>query len=253
MRVLVTLYTPKNTRIPVNYKYNILAGIYSKLQSVNPQEAERMHEKHKHDQQGLFIKKLFTFSDIIAPCRYENGFLYFKSNTAKILYCFYENDMAELFIKGIFNNQSIRIGSTVFGIDSVNILPDKTYNSTTLKLLSPVHLKKNSPDIYEPSIFISPTDNDFCYLIRERLKSKYIYLNGYDKADDVFENVHIEKSISKIYPRLYDIKGIQIKGYLGVDIKIHAPPDIIHIALHSGIGQTNTNGFGCVIPEQEII
>jgi len=85
-----------------------------------------------------------------------------------------------------------------------------------------------------------PGESRFHSLIKENLKKKTIAF-GMEPLDG---NISIEP-IGKIVQKIITYKGIVIKGSEG-RFRLKTNENMLNMALNSGLGSKNSQGFGCI-------
>jgi len=225
--------------LPIYYNYLLQGLIYK---NIFPELAEFLHNE------GFCFKKrrfkMFSFSRLQGV---------FRINAEKKTIVF--EDSAELVISTPLTELSqslgdfilkdnFRLGKEQIVIDGIEmkdcIVRD---NSIILRTLSPVTAYSTAtlPDGSKYTIYYNPQEKRFEEIINNNLRKKYYALNG-EKAPEY--SVHL-KIRSKPKLNIVKFKGIIIKGYI-FNMELTGPRELLQLAVDTGVGGKNSQGFGCV-------
>ena len=259
MRFTLTLAALSlSQRLTLNYQYPLSAAIYKIIQRADADYASFLHEQgYRHGGKSF---KLFTFSDLRTAFDILGDRLVMKTTTASLTICFHVPDAAENFIKGLFMNQRLDIADSrdkaSFTVQQVTAekTPIITDNEQVLlQPMSPVVVgRKNERGNYD---YVSPADADFADLVINNLIDKYAAT--IETGDQELQNLRSTVAVQPVFfnlparRRLLTIKAgtaaeTKVRGYDKFRLRIHAPADLIAMALNTGIGTHNAMGMGCV-------
>lgn len=256
MRFRLLLAKSSKCIIPINYQYELSAWVYKKIKEADHQYADFLHregysKKHKHF-------KFFTFSNLyIRDFQVLKDRLKINNPSISFDISFLVPRGAENFIKGVFQNQQLRLGDAItqgnFEVIQIEAKRINAIDGTArLKASSPVVVskpkEKNGKLI--PN-YLAPENKDYKDLFFKNLINKYQAaqahglvsgLNGLSESDMDL------KVLSKPRSRLVTIKAFtpqetRVKGYL-YDFELTTPKPLIEIGLQAGFGEKNSLGFG---------
>lgn len=232
----------KELILPLNYNHTI-HGV------VNNWLGDSSYRNFIHNQGFKYEKrsfKLYTFSDLIGKYKsLEDGRIkYF--NTAQIYVASYDDEFLKYLIRNFIFEEEIKILDTNVSIESIETI--NTNKSTVeetiiVQTLSPVTVYStfNTFEGKKKTHFYHPGDNEFSTQIRNNLKKKYV---AFHKREPVNQNFFI-KLLSKPKLKIKRYKGFLIKGWLS-NFQLEGSSELIKLALDSGIGAKNSQGFGFV-------
>lgn len=258
MRFKITLKrTSKENQIPASYAYELHSVLLKILHQADEQYADFIHNLGHQVPDSHKSFKLFCFSQLfIYPFHIEKGRITIRGDKVSFLLSFYVDKTAETFIMGLFKDQHFRLGNvecqTAFQIENVEVVALPAFAETmTYKLLSPVFVGKKNADSATDS-HLSPQEVDYVSFLKNSLLDKY--LSVHTTLPTAWQNAPFEIEIlggEQAKPKLITIKAgkggqTQIKGYTNFRVRITAPTQLHEIALLTGLGSKNSQGFGFV-------
>ncbi len=190
--------------------------------------------------------KLFTFSNIKGNYIYnaQNKTLTFDDEIFIVL-SFYNDDSHGCILENAAAGKPIRFGRSFVPLIGC-FAAEEEYRPCAVDTVSPitVHSTLEKPDGKRLTHFYEPDDRDFSKLIRSNLIHKTEAVYGQKPGDDSFSiRPYNSRGTRRITTRY---NGMIIKGWQGRFI-IDGSPEMIKMALLSGIGDKNSIGFGCVL------
>ena len=250
-------YQAYGGKLPINYHYELSAWIYKVIAQGDQQYAEWLHlngfsEKHRNF-------KLFVFSKLYSPAtKPEGDRLIFRSDKASFYLSLLPEKSTEAFIKGIFREQVFSLGDKIskvqFRVLQIEMIspPDFT-NQYVFKTISPVVVSANQENSRYPR-YVSPDENGYGQLIINNLKEKYRLF--YNKIFDGDTNFEFEL-LSPIRSKLIKIKAglkeeTQVRGFIFA-FRLVADSELLKIMYDAGLGEKNSQGFGCVECENVLV
>lgn len=262
MRFKITLRVNRKrfgNKIPINYQYEMSAAIYKILSSADTEFATWLHENGFQMDNGKQFK-LFTFSRLQIP---KNGFtilkqsnqLELKSQTVDFQISFMPENSTQTFIGGVFENRTFEIGRrdalVQFEVESIELLPPPEFKETMVfNALSPISVSchdEQGRDRYPQT----PQEFKDAEWIRERLLcnliDKYSAFYGKEYSGEKFLKY---MTLSEPKSSLISIKAgtreeTRVRGF-SCQLALNAPPELQKIAYESGLGELNSQGFGCL-------
>lgn len=260
MRFKVTLSVNQHIfgrRIPLNYQYELSAVIYHILASGNESYAEWLHENGFQLENGKTFK-LFTFSRL----KPENFRILRQSNQVELLsgkvewqIGFQPEKSTQRFIEGLFQKRVFEVGNrqsvVQFQVENIEMMSPPDYSDTmTFETLSPISVSKRLEDgrDYYPQNGEEFGKADW---VRDRLLQnlldKYEAIEGKSYEGDSFLDM---MTLSEPKSSLVTIKAgtpqeTKVRGFM-CKLAIHCPTELMRIAYESGLGEGNSQGFGCL-------
>lgn len=243
MRLKIVFNCNKNIILSVDLNYYIQSFIYKNISS---ELAEFLHDKGYSANGRIF--KLFTFSKLFGQCTFDKQnkrFHFFPPVTIYIA------SPIESFIRTFANhiliNNDLHIGNNKLEVMNISFENDEVNEEVYVKTLSPIVVYST---MYEPNgkkytCYFMPGDPKFESLIAANLTKKLI---AYGQAP---ENSMIElKPIGSIEQKIVSYKGFIIKGSEGRFL-LKGSKNVVNIALNSGLGAKNSQGFGFIIQDRK--
>ncbi len=239
MRLTINLFSRKALRLPLSYNEIIQGFIYRHLDEVLG------NFLHNH---GFIYKKrhfkLFTFSRIIGKVKVGEGFFEITPPFKLIISSPYDKLLQSL-AENLIRISEIYIGDNPVYIESINVhFTPPISDRVKIKMLSPVTvystLKK--PDGKKKTYYYNPFEKEFSELTRENILKKYVAF--YRKKPEIKEFAIEPLRVSKRDEKIIRYKNFIIKGWIGV-YSIKGNPELIRFAYDAGIGNKNSQGFGC--------
>ena len=244
-------------RLPINYQYEMSAAIYKILSSGSDEYAQWLHDNGFTLENGKQFK-LFTFSHLNIPKRR----LLKQSNQLELLsdhvfwqITFLPEHSTQNFIGGLFQDRVFEIGNKVskvqFEVENIELLPPPEFQKTMVyKTLSPISISYND-DLGRDCYPQSPEEFATAEWVRERLLSnlldKYSAICSNDFSGDTYLDMMM---LSPAKSSLIAIKSgtpaeTKVRGF-SCNFALNAPPELQRIAYESGLGELNSQGFGCL-------
>lgn len=243
--------------LPINYQYELSAVIYRILASGSEAYAEWLHENGFRLGTGKQFK-LFTFSRL----ELEKFRILRQSNQLELLsdkvawqISFLPEKSTQKFIEGLFQKRVFEVGNrqsvVQFQVDSIEMLPSPEYTDTmTFESLSPItvsHRLEDGRDAYPQ------TSEEFSNApwalesLFQNLLDKYKAFYGKPYEGERFFDM---MTLTEPKSALVTIKAgtpqeTKVRGFL-CRLALHCPAELMRIAYESGLGEGNSQGFGCL-------
>ncbi|NCC98637.1 MAG: CRISPR-associated endoribonuclease Cas6 [Bacteroidia bacterium] len=259
MRFKLTLVIDKKqygSIIPINYQYEQSAVIYNTLSRASEKFSLWLHENGYQLDSGKRFK-LFTYSPLKIEKRKilkDTQRLQILSDTVEWQISFLCERSTQQFIQGVFSQQVFELGDRLsrvrFRIQSVELLPTPIFTEEMeFVTMSPIFIRYKNSD--GKVSHLSPTDERSKNLIKSNLLSKYEAYNKLPYSDDFDFNFEL---LDEPKQKLITIKSgtpeeTHIVCYL-CKFSMCAPIELMKIAYESGIGNENSQGFGCIRVEK---
>ncbi len=238
MQIKLSFISNKNIILPIHYN-NILQGfIYNNM---DERLAEFLHEKGFEFKGRNF--KFFSFSRILTKGVKEGRSLNFGKSIDFVV-----SSPLEEFCQSISNNMlfsdRLRIGRNYVRFKNLEVLDSSVEgNSLIVSTLSPIVTYSTfiKPNGKKYTQYFRTSNENFYKLIRENLLKKYNIFYKEDQEDVDFSIELIgEEMTNLVYYKKTIVKGISGKFRLEADKKI------LDLALSTGLGSKNSQGFGLV-------
>ncbi len=233
--------------IPIQYNYLVQSAIYNALSEDVGGFFHDIGFEHK----GRSFR-MFTFSRLMGKSTFQKhtktlrfqGPLTFVVGSPIPQFC---SSLAT----GLLRLGSVHIGSQSFCVRKVQVYkPEVQGNSVDVKMLSPTVVYKTMKT-YEGknyTCYFQPGETEFYDLTRTNLEKKYEILTQLSPPTDPPYRVMV-----KGRPRLnvLDYKGTVIKGYTCF-LRLTGPQELLQVAIDAGLGVKNSQGFGCLVPDEPV-
>lgn len=239
MRLKILFNCKKDIILSVDYNYNIQSFIYKNISS---EMADFLHEKGYYFKERNF--KLFTYSKLLGKCTFDKDNKSFCFKPPVTLYISSPvDDFIVSFANHILTSNNLYICNNKLEVESIELERDKPEKEIYIKTLSPIVVYST---LFEATgtkytCYFMPGESKFNSLIQENLRKKTIAF-GFDPQDGILS---IEP-VGRIEQKIVTYKGFIIKGSEG-KFKLKSNENLIDMALNSGLGSKNSQGFGCII------
>ena len=251
MRLKITFLKPEGEmRFPVHYNHLVQGFIYRYLERIDPELSEVVHAEGFKVIRGKGLKKfkLFTFSRFIPPSspRIEGDYILFPK-TVFLMVCSPIARILEAFARGIVKPERVRIGDERLIVKEITIetLKEPIEGPLHVRTISPITIRETvrGEDGKRRSVFLAPFSKEFKERIERNLKDKWTALTGEELNGKVFDiklkdGAHFKKRVLKY-------KGTVVEAWDG-EFVIDGRPELLRLALYSGLGERNSQGFGCI-------
>ncbi len=260
MRFKINLIQTQNNysrRLSLNYQYELSAATYNILASGNEEFAEWLHENGFRLVNGKQFK-LFTFSRL-NPEKYrilrQSNQLELLSDRVEWHITFLPERSTQKFVEGLFQKRVFEVGNrhsvVQFQVDSIEMLPSPEFADTmTFETLSPVSVSRRLEDGRD-AYPLNGEDFSNTPWVRERLmqnlldKYEAFYGTPYD-GERFFDMMTLTEPKSALVTiKAGTPQETKVRGFL-CRLALHCPAELMHIAYESGLGEGNSQGFGCL-------
>jgi len=240
MQLQLNLGIKKRIYLPIHYNHVVQGAIYNNL---DQETAKKIHEVGFTYEKRSF--RLFTFSRLMGRYQIDKKAqtISFDSDLKLVISSpleFFCSSLLEHFLKvGIF-----RLGEYELEVIGVDIIQDKiTDKRVRIRSLSPIVTYSTilKADHKKYTFYFQPGEPEFTRLVQENIAKKYSIIHKTSVPNGEI------KILPSSQPRLSIInyKGTIIKGYM-CNLVMEGPPVMLQVALDTGIGSKNSQGFGCV-------
>lgn len=246
---LTISFEPKEERsqIPIQYNYIVQSAIY---QALTKDVGGFFHDVGFELGGRRF--KMFTFSRLIgkASVNKEKGTLEFRGPINLVVASPIPQFCASL-VTGLLKLGEITLDRAILSVRKVQISEPKVDgNFLNVKVISPVvvYSTMTKYDGSKYTCYFNPKEKDFQLLVEENLRKKYQIL-----AQDNVPRDPPFKITPKGTPKLsiLNYKGTIIKGYT-CRFSLEGPTSLLQVALDAGLGSKNSQGFGCIVPDNPV-
>lgn len=237
-RVKVTFYSDKPIVLPLNYNHILQSCIYKTL---TPELSSFLHSKGFEVEGRVF--KLFTFSKLFGRYNVSNRVISFIPPVH-----FYFSTSVNLIIDTlsaeVLKIKQVRIGDNQLTVESVDFNIIKPSNEVKVKTVSPitVHIPEENKNRY-----LSPDDERFFEFLKSNLNRKFMANFGYS-GDEVLI-IPLSKRWKKV---VTFFKNTPVVGWEG-RLLLKGEEKMIGLALSTGLGSKNSQGFGMIIEQDDQI
>ena len=228
--------------IPMHYNHMVQAALLNALKS--DEYRQFIHDEGYHYEKRSY--KPFTFSTLMGKTKKikDEKKIQFIDNMRLIVSSSQKEFIAEL--KDGLEEKGLRLGNQQLNIQRV-IVDEELLVGSYLKVesLSPVVAYSTVIEGEKKRTqYFSPLDKAFSQILRENIIKKYKAIYGESTLEeDSFEVIPI--ATEKYIKSVVYYKNFIINGYNGKFILL-GNPTLIQLALESGLGGKNAQGFGCI-------
>jgi CRISPR-associated endoribonuclease Cas6 len=252
MRLKLVFYSGLNAEIPINYNHFLTSAIYSYLAKDDKKYSSRLH--------GLNSYKFFTFSWLqVEKKKVERYFIKILSDKVLWYISSPSKEFINTFANGLMKIGYLQIGSTLFELQQVEVLPEVDINSEMRFIcLSPIVV--TTKKYYNGKLvkyYYKPEDDqeEIAERIKNNLIKKYesfynINVKGNDNDNAV---VDITFNFDQRYLPKAKVLVHYVKGNLDIKIPAIMCPfavkgnrELIKFGYECGFGELNSAGFGMV-------
>jgi len=215
------------------------AAIYAAL---DPELAQLLHNRgFPIDKRAM---KMIVFSDVAfrhSPTPMDGGLRF--QGPATIVVASPMPEIIGSYATSLLKNGQFRVGSNLFNVIAVKVDDSKVKGeSVMVRTLSPIVAYSTllRPDGRKYTCYFQPGESDFARLVAENLARKYRVVFGREPESPLQLDVH---RCGRMVIR--NFKGTVVKGWHCV-LNLRGPSDLLTLALDSGLGSKNSQGWGCV-------
>jgi len=242
MKLKISLMSSSRFLIKMEYKSSLQAVIYSML---DEQLAKWLHNQGFTYEKRSF--KLFCFT------RFQEKYRFIKE-TEEFLY---PNEVSFLISSPVYEileqtaqnfalSTKLNIAGNEFVVSSIEVLPPEATDSGLIRInaVEPieVHSTLTKGDGTKKTYYYSPKEKEFSELINKNLQKKW------ESFFDEESPYHIKiEPVNMKYcrERVQNFKGKVIKGWTG-HFWLSGDPVALQFALDTGIGSSNSAGYGFI-------
>jgi CRISPR-associated endoribonuclease Cas6 len=242
--------------LPLNYQYELSAWIYRIIQHADADFAAFLHQRGYQTPLHKSFK-LFCFSQLDVPKRrIEGDRLHIECREVSFMIGFYVDRAAEEFIRGLFQQQRLRLGDRLsqanFTVQTVEMrplrLPADPNAPVRVRLRSPLVVARKRSD-GQPDEYLHPTDPDFGRLLYTNLIDKYVAATGrpapvwWDATRFGYRALSAEPKSQLITIKSGTTAQTKVRGWR-FEFELEAPRELIETGALAGFGRMNAEGFG---------
>ncbi len=220
-------YGGKPFSVPIHYNHLIQAYVYRIMGNYAP---------FVHDigfRRGKKQFKLFVFSRLFGNFRREGNRLIYTPPVSLYVATPIE-DIGRAMMVGAAG------GGVVDGLflERMEVIsPDIPPNEMQLKTLSPIAVRVKEKGRH---VYLSPQDERFASIVEENLRDKYETVFGVPYRGEI----HVR--FDRWQKRIVYFKGVPVEAY-DSSVFIRASQEMIGLAMETGMGSRNSQGFGMVL------
>nr|WP_174260370.1 CRISPR-associated endoribonuclease Cas6 [Desulfofarcimen acetoxidans] len=189
--------------------------------------------------------KMFTFSRVMGKYQImEDGQRIYFNGPVKIIISSPMVEFCNSLINQFIIQGKVRIGKNqlqVMEVRSKKVIVKE--NEVSFRTLSPVVAYSTllRSDGRKYTCYFQPGESDFERLLERNLRKKY---NAFYKKDAPEGEVKV-RVLGQSRLAVINYKDTIIKGYSG-KLQVTGPRELLQMAVDSGLGSKNSQGFGCV-------
>ena len=232
MYILRLHYMPEKTVVLPLAHADVLQGIFYSLLSPGSALASEIHDKPLENGKQY---KFFCFSDFQGKCFVHGGQIFYKDSLVWEV-----RSVDERVLEAVrANAETIDVKGVLCHLTDMEPAQRTCFtDSVDITMMTPLCVYTTRANGNRR--FYSPDDEAFCRSVEKNLITKYETLYGRKPGGAVaLEPIAVapeDKCVTKY-------KGWYVTGYRG-RYCLSAPPDVIDLAYHTGLGVKNSAGFG---------
>ncbi|WP_456396595.1 CRISPR-associated endoribonuclease Cas6 [Desulfurobacterium sp.] len=240
MKLKLTFESKEQVKLPIHYNYILQGFIYNNLAKPF---ADFLHNKGYRYRNQIF--KLITFSKIYGKKKiFKKSRKIVFGSSFHIYISAIDTSILQSIVLELMQKENLKLDKNIISLKSVEVIEEPiTSNKTIVKTISPITIHES---LNRKTIYYNPYQEKFYKLLEENLRKKIAVITGKENAEisiKSIEDVKYKKIVT------YYKNNFVIEAWDGKFI-IEAPPEVIKIALHVGVGARNSQGFGMIaIPE----
>lgn len=255
MRIKLKIDLDKDHRnvLPMNNRYETSSWVYKIINQSDSQFSKWLHDNGYRTKDGKAAFKFFTFSDFVIPkgkYKVVGDRMILNCRFIYLTVSFYINDDGSKFIMGLFKNRKGEIGDILntikFNVAEVISVPEPNFAETIqYRCVSPVVVSR--PERVGDRLnhtYISPAEPDY----KERFIKNLLKKASTQDIDISPEDIKLSTSDKHFRSRIIiagntkrETSVIAYKYYFELNA-----PEVVHRLVASGVGENNSQGFGCV-------
>ncbi|SNR89467.1 CRISPR-associated endoribonuclease Cas6 [Desulfurobacterium atlanticum] len=237
MRLKLTFEAPGGLKLPFHYHY-ILQGFV--LHNISRPLAEFIHSVGYGN--GNKVYKLLTFSNLYGKNKvFKREKQIFFPQSFHFYISSYDLNVLSDIVKQLIGARNLNIAGQEVFLSSIESFEESIITERViLKTLSPITVHET---INGKTVYYNPYQEKFYQLLIRNLISKYSVITGQAFSDSI-EILQIKNSKYRKVITFYK-NNFVIEAWKG-KFEIKAPLKIIEIALKTGLGARNAQGFGMV-------
>ena len=226
--------------LPIHYNHMVQAMIYN---SLDDDIGNFLHDNGFIHGKRAF--KMFAFSRLMGDYFIDKnkGKITFVGPISLVVTSPY-SDFCNSLANGLLFKSNITLGSSKVKVTDISLEKDLICDEKIkVSTLSPIVVYSTllRPDGRKYTCYFQPGEKDFDELIENNLRNKY---KAFYKIDPPLGNVSI-MPLKQPKLSVINYKKTVIKGYSGIFI-LSGPLSLLQIAVESGLGSKNSQGFGCI-------
>lgn len=226
--------------LPLHYNHIVQAAIYN---SIDPELAAFLHEKGFTDGKRAF--KMFSFSNLRGQYSLNKTQKTIKfTNEINLTISSPVEEFCQSLVNVLLKKGYMRLGHSEVEVEKVHVENFKMEREEIkLKTLSPVVLYSTllRPDGRKYTCYFQPGEPDYERVLNINLKNKY---RAFYNVEPPVDEVQV-KALGRQKLNVVRYKDTIIKGYSG-KLLLTGPRSLLQVAVDSGLGGKNAQGFGCV-------
>lgn len=226
--------------LPQNYNHILQATI---LNWINDEQYQQfVHDRGYKYNNRVF--KLFSFSKVYGKFTIKKQVKKIEFHEKITLYISAaDHEFLNFIGNNLLCNEDLYIYHHRVKLDSFEVIEEEIKEEMVVYTLSPITIY-STVEISDSkkTYYYDPYEREFSDLIKKNLIKKYISFYGEAPTNENFE---IRPYNDKINQSTLNYKGFIIKAWNGEFI-LRGSKELINMALCSGLGAKNSQGFGCV-------
>jgi CRISPR-associated endoribonuclease Cas6 len=241
MQIKVTMCPEEGSlNLPIHYNHILQAIVYSYLEKGM---SDKLHETGYPLEKRRF--KLFTFSRLFGRFAIDSSKIRFSEHV-KWSVASAHTEFLESLALNLVRERSLHVGKTPCIVEGVEVLFSPEAENLLVRAISPITTYSTLYDAEgkKKTYYYSPFEDEFGQLISKNLVKKHKAMNGRMTSDDWTVSLKPLR-VSFKDGKILKFKGTVIKAWNGL-YEISGPSELLKLALDTGLGSKNSQGFGMV-------
>lgn len=229
--------------LPVHYGHLVQGMLYHGMD--NPLLSRYLHEQGFQFEKRTF--KLFTFSRLMGQKVHFNHTKkrLLLSPPLRLVVCSPIPFILQELGTGLLRQGKVRIGQTWLNVKEIaTTQPHVETDRIQVRMLSPMAVYSTLPtaDGRKYTYYYSPFEPKFNQIAGANLLKKHLLVHGEPPLSELFTIRPLQ--VTEKDHKITRYKGFIVKGWMGT-YELQGDPNLLEIALTTGLGAKNSQGYGC--------
>jgi CRISPR-associated endoribonuclease Cas6 len=249
MQLTLNFDAPAPVELPVHYGPLIQGMIYHGME--NPVLSRYLHEQGFQLEKRKF--KLFTFSRLFGMNTYfkRRAKTLVLTPPLQLIVCSPIPFILQELGTGFLRQGQVRVGNARLNVKEMTTSqPRVESDRIRVRMLSPMTVYSTLPTSNgrKYTYYYSPFEPRFNDIAGDNLIKKHLLVHGGPPLSELFSIKPLK--VNDRDQKITSYKGFTIKGWMGT-YELQGDPSLLRLALTTGLGAKNSQGYGCCVIEKE--